>query len=174
MGMFHDQFPNEAVAIAINWSHFPGGLSLFLHNFLRVQDCFRHSSTGPYLEIDFDFRYADSVLTATGNITWQLPEVRFIPLADRLYPGQEYRITPFILKDVLSPVSSPGCDDYVDQASYALPQSPLNFRWDPVKQCFKARVPDYGDVSSAVSRVSPNSGSSHTSTVGCASADGSC
>ena len=152
MGKFHDHFPNEAAVSTSSWSHFSGGLWLFLHHFLRIQDCFRQSSgdSGPCLEIDFDFRYADCLLTATGDVRWQLPEVQFFALAERLSPGQEYRITPFILKDVLSPFSPLSCDEYADQPSYTLIQSSLSFRWDPIKQFFTAWAPDYADVSCAI------------------------
>lgn len=147
MGMFHDRFSNEAASVAPNWSHFSGGLSLFLDNFLRMQDCFSDLSNSPHLVIDFDFDYADATLTATGDVAWQLPNIRFFSLAASRLPGEEYRITPFISKEFHGPVSFPGCSDYVDQVNYTLTQSSLSFGWNPVKQCFRTVIPDYGDVS---------------------------
>ncbi|KAF2626735.1 hypothetical protein BU25DRAFT_459416 [Macroventuria anomochaeta] len=145
MGLFHDQFPNEAASVASTWSQFSGGLSLFLHNFLRVQDCFLDSPSGSCLEVNFDFQYADTILTATGNVAWQPPNVRFLHLTSSRFTGEPYRITPFISKEAHSPVSSPGYDEYIDQVHYTLPRSSLSFRWNSMKQRFEAIVPNYAD-----------------------------
>ncbi|KZM19162.1 uncharacterized protein EKO05_0009944 [Ascochyta rabiei] len=146
MGMFHDRFPHAAAATASNWSHFSGGLSLFLQNFLRIQDCFYELPDGPCLLVDFDFTYADYTLTATGDVTWHLPDVRILNLSSSRFPGEEYRITPFMLKESHSPVSPYDCDDYIDQVSYTLPRSPLNFSWNAMKQCFQTVVPECGHM----------------------------
>ncbi|KAF9691225.1 hypothetical protein EKO04_010627 [Ascochyta lentis] len=146
MGMFHDRFPNAAAAIASNWSQFSGGLSLFLQNFLRIQDCFLELPHGPCLLVDFDFTYADYLLTATGDVTWHLPCIRFLNLRSNCFPGEEYRITPFTLKNTHSPASLYGCDDYVDETSYTLARSSLSLSWDAMKRCFKTLVPSYSDV----------------------------
>ncbi|KAJ4316256.1 hypothetical protein N0V94_005535 [Neodidymelliopsis sp. IMI 364377] len=145
MGMFHDHYPNAAASMSCQWSHFPGGLSLFLKNFIRIQDCFLETPDGPCLLFDFDYTYADSVLTATGNVTWHSPDVRFLNLPYSRSVGEEYRITPFTLKDCHSNDGLPGRDDYVDQVTYTIPRSSLSFGWDPMKQCFRAVVPYYGD-----------------------------
>ena len=145
--MFHDQFPNEAASVASNWSHFSGGLSRFLHNFLRLQDCFWDNPSGPCLKVTFRFQFADSLLTATGDVIWQPPEIRFLNLPNRLSTGEEYRITPFVLNEILNPVRSQGSNYYIDQVSYTLLQSSLSMSWNSRKQCFKAVVPDYADVS---------------------------
>ncbi|KAJ8105884.1 hypothetical protein OPT61_g9909 [Boeremia exigua] len=145
MGMFHDQFPYKAASMSSNWSQFSGGLSRFLHNFLRLQDCFCDTPSGPCFESDFVFQYSNSVLTATGNVAWQVPGVRFLSLPDTLPPGEEYRITPFALDDVLTAVRSKASDDYADDVTYTIPRSSLGFAWDSRKRCFKAVAPDYGD-----------------------------
>ncbi|KAF1363736.1 hypothetical protein EJ07DRAFT_152512 [Lizonia empirigonia] len=145
MGMFHDQFPHKAAAVSSHWSHFSGGLSLFLQNFLRIQDCFKAIPEGQCLVVDFEFQYIDSVLKASGEVTWQLPEVRFLNLPNSRLSGEEYRITPFLLKDLQSPVSSPGCDDYVDEVTYTIPRSAVSFGWDAMKQCFRTILPDSED-----------------------------
>lgn len=147
MGMFYDYYPNTSASVSSQWSNFSGGLSLFLQNFLRVQDCFLDTPDGPCLLVDFEYTYTDSVLTATGDVTWHLPDVRFLNLPISRVAGEEYRITPFRLTEFHSPISSPGCGDYVDEVRYTLPRSVLSFRWDSLKQCFKAIVPNFGNVS---------------------------
>lgn len=152
MGMFHDRFPGAASSMSSNWSHFSGGLSLFLHHFLRIQDCFVEALNGPCLIVDFEYTYSDSILMATGDVNWHLPDVRLLNLPHICSTGEEYRITPFMLKEFHSPARSPGgCDsspqEYVDQVNYTLPRSSLGFNWDPMKQCFKTVLPDYEDVS---------------------------
>lgn len=143
MGMFHDRFPTESASLA---SHFSGGLSAFLQNFLRLQDCFGHSAHGPYLEVKFDFQYANWLLTAVGDIMWQSPTVRFLHVPLTLTTGELYRITPFVWKEVDSPIRSPGCGNYVDQVDYTIPRSSLNFHWDPAHACFVAIVPHFSSV----------------------------
>lgn len=148
--MLHEsrnRLPSETAAVT---THFSGGLSHFLYKFLRVQDCFLDRLNGPCIEIDFGFRYEQSILTATGRVNWQLPDVRFLPLPDRLTSGEEYRITPFVLGGTLD--SSCGQRAGVsDQVTYSIPRSSLNFCWNPTKHYFRAFVPDYADVSVEVS-----------------------
>lgn len=149
MGMFHDQFPNESASLASSWSHFSGGLSLFLHNFLRLQDCFQHSALGPCLEVKFDFQYADWLLTANGDIVWHSSNIRFLHVPATRVTGELYRITPFVGKEVDRPVRLPYCDGYVDQVDYTIPRSSLSFSWDPAKRCFKTVVPHFSYVGSS-------------------------
>ncbi|KAF1928408.1 uncharacterized protein M421DRAFT_420953 [Didymella exigua CBS 183.55] len=140
MGMFHDRFPNESASFASSWSHFSGGLSLFLHNFLRLQDCFQHSPHGPCLEANFDFQFSRWVLTATGDVAWQPPNIRFLHVPTTRASGETYRITPFVWKEIDSPIRSPSCDSYVDQVEYVITRSPATFTWDPVKRCFNTVI----------------------------------
>lgn len=139
--------PPKAAAVSSHWSHFSGGLLLFLQNFLRIQDCFKAISEGQCLVVDFEFQYIDSFLNASGEVSWQLPEVRFLNLPNSRLSGEEYRITPFLLKDLQSPVSSPVCDDYVDKVTYTIPRSAMSFGWDAMKQCFRTILPESEDVS---------------------------
>ncbi len=149
MHMFHDQFPHEKASMASNWSNFSGGLSRFLFNFLRVQDCFCDSPSGTCLEIHFDFQYSDSILIASGDVAWQVPGVRFLSLPDVLSTDEEYRITPFVLSDFPAPVQSQLSNQYIDNVVYTICRSPLNFNWDSRKRCFKAIVPECQDVSTS-------------------------
>lgn len=116
-------------------SHFSAGWSRFLDDFLLMQDCFLVKPSGYYVEVDFEFQYSRSVLTATGKVTWQPPDVRFDYVSDRLFPGEVYRIRPFAR-----------CGD-LDQVTYTLPRSSLSFDWDASTRCFKTTVPSYVDVS---------------------------
>lgn len=158
MGMFHDRYPNAAAALSSNWSQFPGGLSLFLQNFLRVQDCFLEVPGGHCFIVDFEFKYVDSFLVASGDVNWQLPDVRFLNLSSSRSKGQDYRITPFVLKETYSPIS-PGSssdgDDYIDEITYAIPRSPLTFDWDALKQCFKTILPTGSEVSYSPTYLGP-------------------
>ncbi|KAJ4993447.1 hypothetical protein SVAN01_00995 [Stagonosporopsis vannaccii] len=142
MGMFHDRFPSEAASLASNWSHFSGSLSRFLYNFLRVQDCFCNSLTGPCLEVVFDFQCSESVIIATGVVTWQTPEVRFLNLSNCLAAGEEYRITPFAPSNDLK-ASHPrrSSNHYVDETIYTISRSSLSFNWDPVSKGFVTVLP---------------------------------
>jgi hypothetical protein len=160
MDMFHDQDPYTAASMSSQWSYFSGGLSLFLQNFLRIQDCFLDTPDGLCLLVDFEYNYTDSVLTATGDVTWHMPDIRFLNLPNSRLTDEEYRITPFMMKESHSPSSSPGCDDYIDQVKYTLPRSSLSFSWDSMKHCFRTIVPGYRDVSSSffVSYLTPHSG----------------
>lgn len=147
MCMFHDQFPNEAASVASNWSHFSGGLSRFLHNFLRLQDCFRDSPTGPCLEVDFDFHYADSVVTATGTVTWQAPEVRFLNLSNSLSSGEKYQIMPFTLSGAIEAFcSQQGSSHYTDETTFTVSRSSLSLAWSSEVEGFTTVLPDFGDV----------------------------
>ncbi len=94
------------------------------------------------------YGYRDSVLTGVGSVLWQLPNLRFLDLPTCRTVGEEYRITPLIRNDCLSPVSSPGLDDYIDDVTYTLLRSPLAFGWDSVKQCFRTMIPTHSGVSS--------------------------
>ena len=135
LSMFHDKNFSETVATTSSGSQFSdGGLSRFLHDFLHAQDCFLD---GQYIKVDFGFEYAEPFIKAIGKVTWQPSDVRFLALPGRLSPGEEYRITPFVPCDSLG----------AQQVTYALPRSSLSFRWDSDKQCFRAIVPDYADVS---------------------------
>ncbi|KAF3009432.1 hypothetical protein E8E13_000238 [Curvularia kusanoi] len=137
LSMFHEGCSDDmAAANSMGWgSHSPGGLSRFLDNFLRAQDCF---VGGQYLEVDFDFQYSQSSLRATGEVNWQSLDIRFLPLPERLSSGEEHRITPFMPRDSLG----------TQQVRYSIMRSPLNFHWDPEKQCFAAIVPHYADLTS--------------------------
>lgn len=147
--MFHDQFPCEAASVASNWSQFSGGLSRFLHNFLRMQDCFRDRLTGPCLEVEFDFQYAKSAVTAIGVVAWQNPEVRFLNLHSCLSAGKEYTITPFTpSEDPHISQSALDSNHYVDETTYTISRSPLSFSWDAVRKSFVSILPS--DVSTWV------------------------
>ncbi|KAG9198418.1 hypothetical protein G6514_010181 [Epicoccum nigrum] len=133
LSMFHEKKFRETVASTSSGSQFfDGGLSRFLHYFLHMQDCFLD---GQYLAVEFGFEYTQYLIRANGKVTWQPPDVRFLALPERLSPGEEYRITPFMSRDSLG----------VQQVKYALPRSSLNFCWDSPKQRFRAIVPDYAD-----------------------------
>jgi hypothetical protein len=135
LSMFHDKIFRETVSATSSDSQFSdGGLSHFLHDFLHTQDCFLD---GQYLKVEFGFEYTEPFIKAIGKVTWQPSDVRFLALPERLSPGEEYRITPFVPRDSLG----------AQQVTYALPRSSLSFRWDFDKQCFRAIVPDYADVS---------------------------
>lgn len=140
MGLFHDKFPNESASLASSWSEFSGGLSLFLHKFLSMQDCFYHSAEGPCLEISFNFQYTDWAFIASGDVMWQPPNIRFLHVPMTRASGEAYRITPFIWKGLVSPARSPGCDGYVDRVDYKIEKSPATFTWDPAKGCFHTVV----------------------------------
>ena len=155
MGMFHDQFPNESALLASSWSSFSGGLSRFLHKFLRLQDCFYYGTEGmtvryhteylptdtrigPCLEISFDFQFADWVLKAFGDVMWQPPSVRFLHVPTKRAIGETYRITPYVWPEEASPPS--GESSYVERVDYEILRSHAKFTWDPVKNCFKAVI----------------------------------
>jgi hypothetical protein len=147
MAMFHDRLPDESASLASSWSQFSGGLSLFLHKFLGLQDCFCHSAEVPCLEVNLDFQFARWVLTATGDVVCQPPSIRFLHVPTTRASGETYRITPFVWKAVGSPIRSPGCDDYVEQVNYTVTRSPATFTWDPAKRCFNTVVGHFRDVS---------------------------
>ncbi|KAF3054109.1 hypothetical protein E8E11_011717 [Didymella keratinophila] len=143
MSMFHDQFPNESASIASIWSSFSGGLSRFLHKFLRLQDCFYHSAEGPCLDINFNFQFANWVLKASGDVMWQPPCVQFLHVPTIRASGETYRITPFVWQEVVGPTKSPGCDGsggYVERVEYEILRSRATFTWDPVKRCFNTVI----------------------------------
>lgn len=140
MGLFHDKFPNESASLALSWAEFSGGLSLFLHKFLSMQDCFYHSAEGPCLEVSFKFQCTDWAFVASGDVMWQLPNVRFLHVPMTRASGEAYRITPLVWKEVFSPVISHGFDGYLDRVDYRIEKSHATFTWDPARGCFHTVV----------------------------------
>jgi hypothetical protein len=155
MGMFYDQFPNESALMASSLSSFSGGLSRFLDKFLRLQDCFYYRTEGmsiqdhteylptdtrlgPYLEISFDFQFADWALKASGDVMWQPPSVRFLHVPTKGAIGETYRITPYVWPEVVSPPGGDGSS--VERVDYEILRSQAKFTWDPAKNCFNAVI----------------------------------
>lgn len=151
--MFHYRYPGGSASLSSSWSQFSGGLSLFLHNFVRMQDCFQHSAHGPCIEAKFDFHFAQSALTANCDVAWQPPSIRFLHVPTTRVSGEMYRITPFVWKEIDSPVESLGCEDHVDQVEYTITRSPATFTWDSAKRCFITTVGHFRDVRTTISLI---------------------
>lgn len=150
--MFHGRFADATPTVA---THFPGGLSRFLHNFLRIQDCFVDHPCGSSIEVAFDFHYDHTILIATGDVTWQLPRIRFCPSPDKLFTGGEYRIALLKPNDPAKPLFRWSTGSHHDQTTYTISRSSLSLSWDGNEHCFTALVPNYADVSISTGLLSP-------------------
>jgi hypothetical protein len=136
----YEMYRSETTVRRFAWSLSCEQLPNLVYNFIRTQDCFIHTSGGPYLQFDVVGSYTGGSLLVYVDIHWQAPRITFSALSTRLSEGEKYHITPHYSDATVSRASSDGFSLIKDEITYSLSKSPLALQWDHWLECFRGPV----------------------------------
>ncbi|KAF1848155.1 uncharacterized protein K460DRAFT_403452 [Cucurbitaria berberidis CBS 394.84] len=132
---------HEATPECFAWSLGSGDLPRFLYNFLRTQDCFRHTLTGPAVLVNVSsLSCTSSVLAVVANLAWQPPDIRFNDIPKNVIAGEKICIIPRHVDTTLQ-YQSTSLYPMSDRTHYTVSGPSLNLKRDPNDDFFRGRVP---------------------------------
>ncbi|CAO2647443.1 Nn.00g083650.m01.CDS01 [Neocucurbitaria sp. VM-36] len=139
--IFYDEYCDGAGRAFFAWSCGSGNLPSLLHNFLRTQDCFLHTPTGVCLVVNLlTPSYTSALPNIVANLAWQLPDVKFRYIPEKLQAGEQYCI-PAPLVDTSLQSDCSNFYSKADHTHHTISKSALNLQWSSDEDCFWGYVP---------------------------------
>lgn len=137
----YDNYCSDNVRRYLKWSLGSGDLPSFVYNFVRTQDCFLHSLTGPCLAVDLSSRCDTSAMLAVvADLVWQPPNISFRDVPKYLRAGEHYYIAPYRVDSDLAHNLVP-FRLVAETIHYTMPPSSFPLQWDPSEKAFQGLVP---------------------------------